>query len=121
MPFAVGTRVEIVGTLSGHNMPLGSQLTVRAYNGQFVQMNETHLNFYEADLKELAVTKEVVQRRMEIARDEADILAMKLAYLDETGLDRIDEKEFKSYQVLKLVGDGDLSLAEKAVQIAKLL
>lgn len=45
----------------------------------------------------------------------------KIAFMDETGSDTLNENEFKAYQTLTIIEKGDLSKMEKAKAIAALI
>lgn len=48
-------------------------------------------------------------------------IKLKLAFMDEIGSDVYDENEFKAYQTLSIIEQGDMSKLEKAKAIAALI
>lgn len=118
--FEVGDEVKVVGTLSGHQIPVGTRLTVVGYQGMFVRVQENAMNYYEQDLELQSYNKERLQQRL--AKKENEFLKLKsqMEYLEETGLDSIDKQAFQDYVILKLLADPHMALQEKSRRIKAL-
>jgi hypothetical protein len=121
MPFKAGQRVRVTGVVSGHNMPVGSNCTVTGYAGQFVRVRESASNFYEVDLQLLSMTKDEITDELQKRKAEASLLEDKLEFLEENFSEELDEEQFKSYLLRKLLQDEETPVVERAEKIKNLL
>lgn len=67
--------------------------------------------------KELAEAKAKVKK----AKEEVKLIQAKLDFMNETGAEEYCHNEFRVYQTLTIVKNGDLNKAEKAKAIASLI
>jgi hypothetical protein len=116
--FEAGDEIEVIGNASGLNQ-MGMKYTVAGYNGMYVRMVEQpQWNFIEGDLKLKSLTKERLQERCEKAHVTWRLLKDKMEYIEETNSLKYDDKEFRTYQVKKLLNDEKMTNDEKAQRIA---
>lgn len=120
MPFKVGQRAKVVGATSGHGMQVGSHVEVTGYVGTFVRVRESNMNFYEHDLLLLPLTKDEVIESLAKSKAEADILEEKMEYLEESFADEVNENQFKTYIIRKVLQDTDSSIEEKVDRLKSL-
>jgi hypothetical protein len=123
--FKNGDKVKIVSNASGTNLPIGTVLTILGPqgNGYYRTQEYPQWNFPVGDLELVpcTFTKESVDKEIAGLQAQIDALNAKLAFLDETGQEEGCEREFKVYQTLSLVEDGNLTKQQKAKAIASLL
>lgn len=123
--FKCGDKVKIVGCASGTNVPVGTLCTIQGPQGQgYYRVQEyPNWNFCVGDLELVPCTfnKAMIDKEKALAAARLAVLDSKLVYLEETGLEEGCEKEFKVYQTLSLIDDGDLTKQQKAKAIASLL
>jgi len=112
MKFHAGDEVEVVANLAGHNQT-GLRTTVTGYAGQFVRLEGSAYNFYESDLKLLALTKDKVIERCAKAKEKYHLWQAKVDYLEETNGENFELEDFKKYAVKKLVDNPNLSSDDK--------
>lgn len=116
--FAIGERVKIVGMTSGHQQPIGTQLTVRGYNGMFVMVQENAFNYYEVDLESCPWTVEDAEKQMKAAEMEYLRNQARFEYVRES-LDAGDEPTedgFRTTTMLKIISS-DLPDGEKVKRV----
>lgn len=122
MSFKSGQKVKIVNIASGHQLPIGTKGTFAGPlpgNPGYALLREfPGRNFFLPDLELMSCNLGQLHIESEERETELQLIKDKISYLEETGNDEVDEDEFKSYQVLKLVEDGDLPIGEKAKRIA---
>jgi hypothetical protein len=120
MAFTAGQRVKVVGATSGHQIPMGTNLTVTGYNSIYVRVRENAMNYHEHDLKLLPLTKEEISTLREKKKAEAQLLDEQFDFLEENFADELDEVQFRSYLIRKLIQDDDLALDVKVRRIEAL-
>ena len=64
---------------------------------------------------------EVLVQELSETKTKLDTIQSKINFMNETGSDDFSEDEFKVYQTLKLLENGELSLLEKSKLIAELI
>ena len=67
------------------------------------------------------ITKEEIQKEIEILENQIKIEQQKLAWMVESGVEEYDENQFKVYRTLKLLENDNMSLMEKSKLIAELI
>lgn len=118
--FRIGDPVEVIGNMGGYNQ-MHMKYTVSGFVGGFIKMLEQpQWNFYEQDLKLLSLSKSQIQERCTKAHEVWQYLNLQLEYMEETNSLKCDDKEFKTYQVKKLLENKKMPNDEKAQQIATL-
>jgi hypothetical protein len=129
--FKNGDKAKFLGCVAGRvssnnrQVSKGDILTVMSYHcannvqGYYISRDGcNNLGFvYDYELETCIVLKELIQKRIEELEAESTIEKAKLEYLESVGVEEYDEKEFKAYQVLKIMGIDDIN---KAKQVAKL-
>ena len=123
--FKNGDKVKLVGASTNHGPGLGLTLTIQgpSGNGFYKTLEYPNYQFSVNDLAPLAskFTKKELEKEKKKLQEEIALLDNKMAYLDETGQDIGSDREFRVYQTLTFVEDGNLTKKEKAVAIARLL
>ncbi len=123
-----GAKVRVVNNTAQHNLPIGSTYTVKIVNtNNTVAVNEVSQVFYLVDLELETMTKDDLKKRIDgveesiaASRKEIDGLKARLAYLDEVGEDKYDERELKAYQTLRLLEQTNMTTLQRAKAIAGL-
>jgi len=118
--FEAGDEAKVIGIMSGHQIPVGTKITVSGYLGQFVRAEGYQWNLYEQDLEELPCTKERVEKRLAKKEKEFSLLKSQIEYLEETGVERLDKQAFKDHLILKILADQQMALQEKSRRIQSL-
>jgi hypothetical protein len=67
------------------------------------------------------ITKEEIQKEIEILENQIKIEHQKLDWMSESGAEEYDENQFKVYRTLKLLENDKMSLMEKSKLIAELI
>ena len=122
--FKKGDKVEIIGNYSGHGMQIGTTCTVSHNYGNYVRVKEfPSFNFYQQDLRAMPTSfdKKALDKQKAELKLQINLLESKIAYLDETGQDEGNEKEFRIYQTMSLFENNELTKQQKAKAIASLL
>jgi hypothetical protein len=117
MIFNEGERVKVVGNSSGHQMPIGTILTIKGYNGMFAQVYENHMSYYEVDLEAMPYRLEDAQKAYNKAEKRYLKEKTRLDYMQETGVEELSEKAFREHMVQKILQDGNMSLEDKTKNI----
>jgi len=132
----IGKKVKIVANMANHGFKIGEEVTIMNINNQggcggalYNAKNRRNQQYqvYESDFKipcftKEEVEKEIVEIQKKIDEHQAKIDTWKevMNYMTETGVDKYDEVEFKSYRVLKTINQ-NTSDVEKAKMIAKII
>jgi len=114
--FREGERVKIVGLSSGHGVPLNTIMTVRSYNGMFVQVHENQMSFYEVDLQAVPYRLEDAEKQFNKAETEYIHAKYRLNYMKETGVTELSEAAFRKH-VINNILTSDESLDDKTKKI----
>ena len=120
--FNAGDEIEVVGNSSGHALPVGSRATIRLVDArnQRIHVNEcpSYLFFYDAKLVE--ENGEMILKTLEEKELEKDLVADKIAYLDQAGTETLDDVGFKDYQLRKVLSSDELSVDDKISKLNSL-
>jgi len=76
---------------------------------------------YEYEIKNSEETKEDIIKEIEELQSQVDCLKSKLDWMEEVGVDKYDEDEFKVYETLKTLQNEDLDIKGKTKLIASLI
>ncbi len=128
MEIKVGKVYEVISRTSGHNVPIGSKVTILQRSGGGVAYGGTWTTkefpaygvIYGNDLKESSVTPADIKKDIKEKQEEIDDLKLKLKFIEENGLEEYDENVFKSFKVLQLLSTSKSDI-EKAKIIAELI
>ena len=135
--FKVGDKVRLQptpkGKLSSNNGYLntynGTTFVIqKPYNGG--SGNGYHILFesgssagwvYDYEIVGYEQTKEEIIKEIEELQSQVDCLNSKLDWMNEVGVDKYDEDEFKVYETLKTLQNEDLDIKGKTKLIASLI
>jgi hypothetical protein len=120
----VGDRVRVIGSMSGANIPLNTELTVSLIMlpNNMIRVKEPQwvgANIYAQDVEFCSITREQLEKRLKEIHEEAEGVQDKLSFLDEVESDTYDTLEFKAYQALQIADEK--SQAERAKALANLI
>ena len=76
---------------------------------------------YEYEMRRFEETKEEIIEEIEELQSQIDCLKSKLDWMDEVGVYIYDENEFKIYETLKTLENGELGIKEKTKLIVSLI
>ena len=76
---------------------------------------------YEYEIKNSEEIKEDIIKEIEELQSQVDCLKSKLDWMNEVGVDKYDEDEFKVYETLKTLQNDDLDIKGKTKLIASLI
>ena len=76
---------------------------------------------YEYEMRRFVETKEEIIKEIEEVQSQIDCLKSKLDWMDEVGVYIYDENEFKIYETLKTLENGELGIKEKTKLIVSLI
>jgi hypothetical protein len=76
---------------------------------------------YEWEMESYKLGIKGLEQELSEAKTKLDTIQSKINWMNETGSDDFSEDEFKVYQTLKLLENGELSLLEKSKLIAELI
>ena len=76
---------------------------------------------YEYEMRRFEETKEEIIKEIEELQSQIDCLKSKLDWMDEVGVYIYDENEFKIYETLKTLENGELGIKEKTKLIVSLI
>ena len=76
---------------------------------------------YEYEIAPFEETKEDITKQIDELQSEIDCLKSKLEWMNDVGVDKYDEDEFKVYETLKTLQNEDLDLKGKTKLIASLI
>jgi len=76
---------------------------------------------YDYEIVGYEQTKENIIKEIEELQSQVDCLKSKLDWMDEVGVYKYDEDEFKVYETLKTLENGELGIKEKTKLIASLI
>ncbi len=122
MKFHEDDEVEVVGNQTGLNQ-IGNRFTVRGPmpgNPAYINVKENNWHFLIQDLKLLPLGKDKMEKRANEAKVKFEKLQDKLSYMDESGVEKFDEEEFKKFQVKKIIGNLNLTTDARAERIHNL-
>lgn len=115
--FKNGTKVKVVGNRAGHNIPIGTILTIRGNTGNgLFQVIENHLNYYSDDLKALAIKLEELEIDMKEAELQYEDCVKKVNYMKKSGAKKYDADEYRKFSVKEIL-ESDLSIKDKTDRI----
>jgi hypothetical protein len=120
--YYVGDRVEVIANGSTHGLAFGTRLTVKSINavaGQ-VYVNENSSWYRLDDLQLLEETKEKISELLKAKELDVGILKDKLSFMEETGKNKFNTRDFKKYQIKKTIEDTAIAAEDKADYIQSL-
>lgn len=117
MKFRSGQRVEVIGNVAGHNIPIGTVLTVRTYSGMYVRVAENTMNFNEADLRTVPATRKDLQEEFQVKEQQYLAARARLQYMENSRSKTLDEKEFRAYMIQQVLSNETLRIEDKQKQI----
>lgn len=131
----VGKQLKVIGNTAGHNVSMGTIITVLRVNYPttpnpvyIANVNGGNRSFYIEDVELCPLTIEQISdaikaldTEIEANKKEQEVLRSKIKFMQENKLDVYDEDTFKVYHTLKLLDNDKLSKIEKSNLISQLI
>lgn len=112
--FRAGDKVEIVADSIGHGLSFGTILTVKSLQNNYVYFRENGSYASVLDLQAAREEKGKLLKHLVEKEKETRIIKDKISFLEETNADVFDAKEFRKYQLKKIIDDTSIAAEKKA-------
>lgn len=118
--FSPGDVAIVARNGAGHNVPLGTEVIISKRDHNYYYVTDSPRAFLPTDLDHAALTIEQLEKQIVSKESEIAKVKVKIDYLKESGAEKFCIKEFKAYQILKMLQNSDMSMLERAKKIAEL-
>lgn len=102
--FKTGDEVELIANTGGHNLPVGTKITLTTKHGICWRTKEySTFNFNPADFKLLVKNRADIEREVAKARARLDDYVAKMECLNELEEDSVDQPVYKSWRLRQII------------------